>query len=124
MSTVFPDADPLPVAPPADDEELLEQPAAAIAAIANAATAGVSLLPFKVCILSLTGSSACRDRANTPQSTIKGKPPGAPRLPRRRPVAWPPKCVSAISLVIGLAQFRGWGRNNRHGRKVSSLGQS
>jgi hypothetical protein len=44
MSTVFPDVN----AAPAGDEELLEQPAAAIAAIATAAIAGVSLLPFKV----------------------------------------------------------------------------
>jgi hypothetical protein len=49
MSTVFPDVN----AAPAGDEELLEQPAAAIAAIATAASAGVSLLPFKVCILSI-----------------------------------------------------------------------
>ena len=50
MSTVFPDADAVPVEPPADDEEPpLEQPTAAIAAIATAASAGVSLLPFKVC---------------------------------------------------------------------------
>jgi hypothetical protein len=49
MSTVFPDADAVPVEPPADDEEPpLEQPTAAIAAIATAASAGVSLLPFKV----------------------------------------------------------------------------
>jgi hypothetical protein len=52
MSTVFPDADAVPVEPPAGDEELLEQPTAAIAAIATAASAGVSLLPFKVCVLS------------------------------------------------------------------------
>jgi hypothetical protein len=65
MSTVFPDADALPVEPPADDDdELLEQPAA-VAAIATAASVSVSLLPFKVCVLSLTGSSACRARANT-----------------------------------------------------------
>jgi len=54
MSTVFPDAD----AVAALDVELLEQPtapAAATAAIATAASAGVSLLPFKVRILSLTG---------------------------------------------------------------------
>jgi len=62
MSTVLPDADPLPVEPLADDEGLLEQPAAVIAAIAIAAIAGVSLLTFKVCILSLTGASACRAR--------------------------------------------------------------
>jgi hypothetical protein len=49
MSTVFPDADRVPV-----DEELLAQPTAAIAAIATAASAGVSLLLFKVCVLSLT----------------------------------------------------------------------
>ena len=48
MSTVFPDTDAAPVA----CDVLLEQPAAAIAAIATAASAGVSLLPFKVCILS------------------------------------------------------------------------
>jgi len=47
MSTVFPDADREAVV----DEELLEQPTAplaATAAIATAASAGVSLLPFKV----------------------------------------------------------------------------
>jgi hypothetical protein len=47
MSTVFPDA----AAVAADDVELLEQPATpavATAAIATAASAGVSLLPFKV----------------------------------------------------------------------------
>jgi hypothetical protein len=63
MSTVFPDADAVPVAPPEGDEAPLEQPTAAIAAIAVIATAasgGFSLLPFKVCFLSLTGSSACR----------------------------------------------------------------
>jgi hypothetical protein len=48
MSTVFPDTDADPVA----GAGLLEQPTAAIAAIATAASAGVSLLPFKVCILS------------------------------------------------------------------------
>jgi hypothetical protein len=51
MSTVFPDTDAAPVA----SDALLEQPTAAlaaIAAIATAASAGVSLLPFKVCILS------------------------------------------------------------------------
>ena len=51
MSTVFPDADALLVEPPADDEELLEQPAAAITAIAIPAIAGVSFLLFKVWIL-------------------------------------------------------------------------
>jgi hypothetical protein len=51
MSTVFPDADALLAEPPADDEELLEQPAAAITAIAIPAIAGVSFLPFKVWIL-------------------------------------------------------------------------
>jgi hypothetical protein len=47
MSTVFPVADTVP----AVVEELLEQPAApaaVTAAIATAASAGVSLLPFKV----------------------------------------------------------------------------
>src|SRR5580692_8061773 len=48
MSTVFPDTDAAPVA----GAGLLEQPTAAIAAIATAASAGVSLLAFKVCILS------------------------------------------------------------------------
>lgn len=48
MSTVFPDTDAAPVA----GDGLLEQPTAAIAAIATAASAGVSLLPFKICILS------------------------------------------------------------------------
>ena len=43
--------DTVPAEPPAEDE-LLAQPTAAIAAIAAAASAGVSLLPFKVCILS------------------------------------------------------------------------
>lgn len=52
MSTVFPDVDAVPAEPPAGDEELLAQPTAAIAAIATAASAGVSLLLFKVCILS------------------------------------------------------------------------
>jgi hypothetical protein len=47
MSTVFPDAALLP------DVELLEQPAAASAAIAAAATTGAILLPFKILILSL-----------------------------------------------------------------------
>jgi hypothetical protein len=47
MSTVFPDTDAAPVA----GAGLLEQPTAAtaaIAALATAASAGVSLLPFKV----------------------------------------------------------------------------
>jgi hypothetical protein len=48
MSTVFPDTDAAPVA----GDVLLEHPTAAVAAIATAASAGVSLLPFKVCILS------------------------------------------------------------------------
>jgi hypothetical protein len=51
MSTVFPDTAAAPVA----GDELLAQPTAAlaaIAAVATAASAGVSLLPFKVCILS------------------------------------------------------------------------
>jgi hypothetical protein len=45
---VFPDTDAAPVA----SDVLLEQPTAATVAIATAASAGVSLLPFKVCILS------------------------------------------------------------------------
>jgi hypothetical protein len=68
MSTVFPDADAVPVEPPVGDEEPLEQPTDAtdaIDAIATAASAGVSLLPFKVCFLSLTGSSAGRPWVNT-----------------------------------------------------------
>jgi len=52
MSTVFPDTAAAAVEPFAGDEELLEQPTAATAAIATKASAGVSLLPFKVCILS------------------------------------------------------------------------
>lgn len=59
MSTVFPDADPLPAEPLADDEEPLEQPAASVA-IATAAIAGASFLPFKIHVLSLRDSSACR----------------------------------------------------------------
>ena len=58
MSIVFPDADPL-AEPLADDEELLEQPAASVT-IATAAMAGASFLPFKIHVLSLTHSSACR----------------------------------------------------------------
>jgi hypothetical protein len=38
----------VPGVAPALVEELLEQPAAASAAIASAATAGASLLPFKI----------------------------------------------------------------------------
>ena len=57
MSTVFPDADPLLAEPFADDEEPLEQPAASVA-IATAAIAGASFLPFKIHVLSLTDSSA------------------------------------------------------------------
>jgi hypothetical protein len=48
MSTVFPDTDEAGVA----GDGLLEQPTVATAAIATAASAGVSLLPFKVWILS------------------------------------------------------------------------
>ncbi len=51
MSTVFPDTDAAPVA----SDVLLEQPTAAIDAIdaiATAASAGFSLLPFKACVLS------------------------------------------------------------------------
>jgi hypothetical protein len=47
MSTVLPDAAALVVLLGLDEEPLLEQPAAAIAASATAASAGVSLLPFK-----------------------------------------------------------------------------
>jgi hypothetical protein len=47
MSTVLPGALPLP------DDELLEQPAAASAATATAASAGASPLLFKMGILSL-----------------------------------------------------------------------
>lgn len=53
MSTVFPDADPPLAEPLADDEELLEQPAASVT-IATAAMAGASFLPFKIRVLSLT----------------------------------------------------------------------
>ena len=52
MSTVFPDTAAAAVEPFAGDEELLEQPTAATAAIATKASAGVSLLPFKIRILS------------------------------------------------------------------------
>jgi hypothetical protein len=48
MSTVFPDTDEAGVA----GDGLLEQPTVATTATATAASAGVSLLPFKVCILS------------------------------------------------------------------------
>jgi hypothetical protein len=54
MSTVFPDADPPLAEPLADDEELLEQPAASVAIVATAAIAGASFLPFKIRVLSLT----------------------------------------------------------------------
>lgn len=53
MSIVFPDAGALPEPPP-EDGELLEQPTAAIPAIATAASAGVSLIRFTVFFLSLT----------------------------------------------------------------------
>jgi len=49
MSIVFPDDDAAPVELPlADDEELLEQPAAASATTATAASAGAHLLAFKL----------------------------------------------------------------------------
>ena len=92
MSTVFPDADAVPVEPPAGDDEPLEQPTAAIAAIATAASAGVSLLPFKVCILSFdwiirlrrlekyrsgnSGSNANRTRPNEYRSEGLPRPAG------------------------------------------------
>jgi hypothetical protein len=60
MSIVFPDAAPLPVEPLADDEEPLEEQPAASAAIAATAMAGASFLPFKILVLSLRDSSACR----------------------------------------------------------------
>ena len=60
MSTVFPDAAPLPAEPLADDEEPLDEQPAASVAIATAAIAGASFLPFKIHVLSLTDSSACR----------------------------------------------------------------
>jgi len=59
MSIVFPDADPL-AEPLADDEEPLEEQPAASVAIATAAIAGASFLPFKISVLSLIDSSACR----------------------------------------------------------------
>src|ERR1700743_3441765 len=58
MRTVFPAADPLRE-PLADDGEPLEQAAASVAT-ATAAIAGASFLPFKIHVLSLTDSSACR----------------------------------------------------------------
>lgn len=94
MSTVFPDADALLlVEPAADDVELLEQPAAASAAIAAAATAetsaGVRLLPFKVHVLSLTDSSPagqakceCGNPQRTTRYGVKGRPRTVPRLPK------------------------------------------
>ena len=48
MSTVFPDVE----APELLDEELLEQPAAARATTATAASAGASFLAFKISVLS------------------------------------------------------------------------
>jgi len=59
MSTVFPDAAPLAESLADDEEPLEEQPAASVA-IATAAIAGASFLPFKIPVLSLTDSSACR----------------------------------------------------------------
>jgi len=78
MSTVFPDAE----AVAALDVELLEQPTApavATAAIATAASAGVSLLPFKVRILSLTWTSPSpgRGEIRERQSGMKYKPDAA-----------------------------------------------
>jgi len=61
MSIVFPDADPL-AEPLADDEEPLDEQPAASVAIATAAIAGASFLPFKISVLSLIDSSACRSR--------------------------------------------------------------
>jgi hypothetical protein len=88
MSTVFPDTDAAPVA----GAGLLEQPAAAIAAIATAASAGVSLLPFKVRILSFdwiirlpglekcrsgnSGSNANRTRPSEYRSEWRPRPAG------------------------------------------------
>ena len=75
MSTVFPDTDAAPVA----GDGLLEQPAAAIAAIATAASAGFSLLPFKVSILSfdwiirLPGLEKCR-RGNSGSNANRTRP--------------------------------------------------
>jgi hypothetical protein len=91
MSTVFPDTDAAPVA----SDVLLEQPTAALAAIATAASAGVSLLPFKVFILSfdriirLPGLKKYRER----QFGIKCESHAAQRIPKRRPTA--PGCQNA-----------------------------
>jgi hypothetical protein len=90
MSTVFPDTDAAPVA----SDVLLEQPTAAIAAIATAASAGVSLLPFKVCILSFdwiirlpglenyrSGNSGSNENRTRPSEyRSKGLPRPAPEM--------------------------------------------
>jgi hypothetical protein len=60
MSIVFPDAAPLLAEPLADDEEPLDEQPAASVAIATTAIAGASIFPFKIRVLPLTDSSACR----------------------------------------------------------------
>lgn len=76
MSTVFPDDDPPLAEPLADDEELLEQPAASVT-IAAAAIAGASFLPFKIRVLSLTclirlpDPGKCRCGAVIPDGNVK-----------------------------------------------------
>jgi hypothetical protein len=96
MSTVFPDADAVPVEPPADDEEPpLEQPTAAIAAIATAASAGVSLLPFKVCfpLVDWIIRLPALDKHPERQFGIKCEPRAAWGIPKGRPAA--PGCRNA-----------------------------
>src|ERR1700722_6168418 len=104
MSTVFPDTDAAPVA----GDGLLEQPTAAIAATATAASAGVSLLPFKICILSFDRIIRLPGHGEIPerQFGIKYKSPAAQRIPQRRPTV--PGCRNARlrAPVIAVAQLR------------------
>jgi hypothetical protein len=85
MSTVFPDTDAAPVA----GDGLLVQPTAAIAAIATAASAGVSLLPFKVCILSFDGNHPPAGPGEMPerQFGIKCESHADQQITQRRPTA-------------------------------------
>ena len=118
MSTVFPDVDASPVA----GVGLLEQPAAALAAIATAASAGVSLLPFKVRILSfdwiirLPGLEKClsaiRDQMRIARGPANTEAKGA-RVRLR-------KCMSLSSPLSQpySSGDRRW--NTQHGRKSSA----
>ena len=108
MSTVFPDVDAVPAEPPAGDEELLEQPTAASAAIATAASAGVSLLPFKVCFLSfdwiirLRRLDKYRAAIRDQMRTARGPTNTEAKACRARL----PKCTSVSSPVIAVVQLR------------------